>query len=158
MMGSLLAACFNRLTCVRCPFGNRFVLILFFGSVMFGIPHSVFERIRLSCLVAGSQLVVAPIYHFRWNQRVLKNGPTVLAPVSGERMDPILESPAELFLISQLGRNLPIGYSFATITGHGLRSSTVAVGRRIDDRVMVYCFIAVWAYNLVFHLLSFRKN
>ena len=39
-----------------------------------------------------------------------------LALAVGETPDPILESPANLFLISKLGCNLPIGYPFSTIT------------------------------------------
>ena len=79
-----------------------------------------------------------------------------LNAVAGERADPILESRAKRFLISKLGCNLPICYSFSTLTRHGLRSSAVTIGRSIDCLVMGYRFLAVWAYNLVFHLLSFR--
>jgi len=43
MTGSLLAACFKRLKCVRCPFGNRLVLLFVFWFTMVSIPFYDFE-------------------------------------------------------------------------------------------------------------------
>ena len=156
MTGSLLAACFNRLTCVRCPFGNRLVLLFVFWSTMVSNPYSVFEWIKPR-LPPGKQRV-------EWDTGPIKpNGinrcpkmVSALPVVVGERTDPSFESGAKRFLIAELGSNLPKRDSFSTITRHGLRSSAVTIRGSFDGRVMGDCFFAIWAYNLVFHFLSFR--
>jgi hypothetical protein len=81
-----------------------------------------------------------------------------LTPAVGESPDPILESPANRFLISKLGCKLPMSYSFSTITHYGLRIRTFTFCRIIDDRVIRYRFLAMWTYDLVSHLLSFLGN
>jgi len=82
----------------------------------------------------------------------------LLTPAVGERPDPILESPAKRFLISKLGCNLPIRYSFSTITHDGLCIRSFTFDRIIDDRFIRNRCPAIWAYNLVFHLLTFPGN
>ena len=75
-----------------------------------------------------------------------------------ECLDPILESPANRFLFSKLGCNVPIGYSFPTITNYGLPIRTGTFGRIIDNRVIRYRFLAMWTYDLVFHLLFLLRD
>ena len=71
-------------------------------------------------------------------------------------MDPILESMAEGFLPSKLSGNLPIGNSFPTITYQGLCIRAFTSSCLINDRFPKYGFLAMWAYDMVFHLLPFH--
>lgn len=73
----------------------------------------------------------------------------------GNRSDSILEAQAHRFLAAQLGGDIPIGNSFATRTNHGLRIRTAATYSIIDGRIVCDGFLAIWANNLVFHLVSF---
>lgn len=154
MAASLRAACFIRRACVRCPFGNRLVFVLLFESDMGAIS---------SCFL---QMVQATLPHDR--QRVeMDTGGTIphgiflqismrgLTAVAGERADPGFESRAKLLLIAKLGGNLPKRDSLATFTRYRLGGRTLAIRRSIDDRVMGNRSLAIGAYNLVFHRLSF---
>jgi hypothetical protein len=77
----------------------------------------------------------------------------------GEIAEPILEFVTKRFLISQLGGNLPVGDSFATVTHNGLRiCPPFAFGGGIDDRVIRKRFLAFWANYLVFHFHSFPEK
>jgi len=80
-----------------------------------------------------------------------------LIPAVGERPHPILEFRAESFLLSQLGRNLPIGYSFTTLASNSLRRRTCTGCRIFDDRVIRYRPIAVLTNDLVSHFISLNS-
>jgi len=70
----------------------------------------------------------------------------------------MVEFPAHRFLIAKLGGNLPIRDLFATITQHVSFRKAFTFCRVVDDGVIRYRFLAIWAYNLVFHLLVFLIN
>jgi hypothetical protein len=76
----------------------------------------------------------------------------------GKRADPFIESVAKRFLVSELGCDLPIGYSFAAFAKNGPRGNTFAFDCISDYGVIVYRFPALWAYDLVFHFVSFPGN
>lgn len=73
-------------------------------------------------------------------------------------MDPILKSRAKRFLIAKLGGNLPIRDFFPTIAHHVPHKRAFTFGRIANNGVIRYGCLAIWAYNLVFHLFSFRSN
>jgi hypothetical protein len=75
-----------------------------------------------------------------------------------QRPDPILESPANRFLITQLGSHVPVRYSFSTFTIHGLCNWSFALDRIVDHSAIGYRSPAFGAYNLVFHLIAFHSK
>ena len=125
-MASARAFCFTRRACVRSPLGNRLVLGLIFLSSMVLSPYSVVEMV-LSFF---------------------------LAVRAGSQ--PIFESGAGCFLLSQLGGDLPVREPLATFTRQGLFCGAFTFGGIRDDRFVRYHSLTMRANNLVFHHLSFR--
>jgi len=80
-----------------------------------------------------------------------------LALIVRKTPDPIFKPPPYRLLFVQLCGDLPIGNSFSTLTSHELRKRTFTVGCFIDERGIRYRSLAVWANNIVFHLLPFPK-
>ena len=80
----------------------------------------------------------------------------LLLPVE-ESPNPIFESPANRFLVSQQGCDLPIREPFTTLANDELRPHSMlsSFDSRVNDRVVRYRSLAFRACDLVLHFLSF---
>lgn len=160
MVGSLRAACFNRRVCVRCPFGNRFAFLMIkplFSTI--GNPsNSVFERVMplSSDSKQPNQCGAVSDFPVR-NERMLPEKLALHLAV-GARLDPIPESPAHRFMLSELGCNLPVRNLFSTFTDNVTCKRTFPLDCIADDNIIWQCFLAIWAYNLAFHLFTFLQD
>ena len=118
----------------------------FFFNSLTGMPDlrdSCF--IRLTCLrVPRDVFLIFPLLKF-----------VVILLTPGAALNPIQESSSRFFLIAQLGCDCPKRNPFTTLANNepGPHSVVFSICCRVNDGVVRYRTLAIWACNLIFHSL-----